>query len=420
MNIKYGTSTFTLEADFLKGALTLLPAEKEGKRKPLEAIENALREPIGTPPLKELLLQKRPKKVVVVVNDITRPTPYEFLLPPLLDAFSQAGVEQEQITFVIATGIHVHHSRQENEEVFGRELVENYEIISHDPDGELTDLGSLPSGNPLSVNKYIAEADFVITTGLIAPHYFATYSGGRKSILPGAAGRESIQANHAMMIDHFGLEVPLKENPINLDMVEAARRVGVDFILNVVTNSKGEIVEVVAGELTKAWLKGVEYSAEMFVVPLENKADLTLVSAGGFPRDIDMYQAQKALDNAWKATKKGGLILLFAECRQGFGEDTFAQWINEAKTPGDIVTRIKKNFVLGGHKAYAIARVVEENEVILISGLARETTENLFFKKAENPEEALKYAAARLEQINSHNPKVIVMPQGALTVPQVK
>lgn len=420
MELKYGKSKVNLDINGFKSLKILLPDEKEGLEEPFKGVEASLQFPIGTPPLRKMLENKKPEKIVIVVNDITRPTPYEYILPPLLDQLHNAGVKKEQITFIIATGIHEPHTEEQNVQIFGRDIVNDYRFISHDPDDNLVDLGTLPSGNSLLVNKNVAEADFVITTGLITPHYFATYSGGRKSILPGVCGRRTIQENHSLMVDLFDRDLPLADNPINLDMIDAARRVNVNFILNVVTNSRKEIVEVVAGELVKAWQQGVEISAGMYRVPVERKSDVTIVSAGGFPKDINMYQAQKALDNANKVTRDGGVILFLAECSMGLGEPTFAEWMEEAGEPRDIIDRITEEFVLGGHKAFAIARVVEDKEVILISDLDQKTTESLFFKKADSLEEGLKYIAAKKGQDCFEDCFMVIMPEGALTVPLVQ
>jgi lactate racemase len=420
MELKYGKEKLQFQPEGLGQVKVLLPAEKKGVRDPLQAVRESLKSPTGTPALKDMLREMKPESLVIVVNDITRPTPYKYMLPPLLEEIEGAGIASEQITFIIATGIHGSHTREQDEEVFGKELIDKYRFISHDPDRDLVDLGYLPSGHRLLMNRYVAEADFLITTGLITPHYFATYSGGRKSILPGVSGRESIQENHSMMVDYFDQEIELAKNPINLDMIDAARRVELNFILNVVTNSQKEIVKVVAGEAVEAWQEGVEVSAEMYRVPLEKKADITVVSAGGFPKDINMYQAQKALDNARKATREGGIILLIAECSMGLGEDTFARWMNEAEKPQDVIERIKKGFVLGGHKAYAIARVVENKEVILVSDLNKEMTENLFFRKADSLEDGLEYIENNIGRFSSGEPFTVIMPEGSLTVPEFK
>jgi len=417
MKLKYGEEKLTLNLKKLGEKVeTLLPNEKDGVTDPLEAVKASLTDPIKSLPLDKLVREKQPKKVVIVVNDVSRLTPYDYMLPPLLEKLEEGGIDKEAITFIIATGIHDPNTEEQNRKIFGDEIVDNYRLISHNPDNNLVDLGKLSSGNTLLLNKEVVEADFLITTGVITAHYFAGFSGGRKSILPGVAGRDSIQRNHAHMVNLLGNLPKIEDNPVSLEMIEAAKKVGVDFILNVVTNSKKEIVEVVAGDLEAAWYQGVKTSTQMYHVPIKKKADVAIVSAGGYPKDINIYQAQKALDNADYAVKGGGTIVLLAECRAGLGEDVFKEWLNTATRPEDNVKRIKERFVIGGHKAFAISKVVLSKEFILISEFNQEITESMFAKKMNNLDEVLSY----LEDKYNNKYSAIIMPQGGLTVPVVE
>jgi nickel-dependent lactate racemase len=198
-------------------------------------------------------------------------------------------------------------------------------------------------------------------------------------------------------------------------MIEAAEKVGVDFIINVVTNSRREIVKITAGDLKEAWYEGIDVSAEMYHVDLEEKADVAIVSSGGFPRDINVYQSQKALDHADHGTKKGGTIIWVAESSEGLGEKTFETWMEEAEKPEDNEKRIKEKFVIGGHKAFAISKVVKDKEVILISDLSREETEKMFIKKMPELQDAVDY----VEDKYNGEYSCIILPQGSLTVPKV-
>lgn len=417
MELKYGRSKFEfkLAADRVKAVLTA--AEKPGLDSPLDEVASALENPIGTASLAQLLAKKQQNKelnkVVIVVNDVTRYTPYQYLLPPLLDKLAAAGIRKKAITFVIATGVHAAHSAAQNREIFGNKIVDNYNFIFHNCDHDLIELGSLSTGNILKLNRQVAEADFLITTGVILPHYMAGFSGGRKSILPGVAGRQTIQNNHAMMVKVLDQQPALSDNPISQEMFEAAALAGVDFILNVVTNSKREIVQVVAGDCQKAWQAGIATSAEMYHLPLQEKAEVAIVSSGGFPRDINIYQAQKALDHADQAVKSGGTIIWLAECSEGYGERTFKKWMDEAIKPVDNITRIAKGFLLGGHKAFAISKVALKKEIILISQLSNSATKNIFARKANSLQEAINY----VEQKYNSNYSAYILPQGSLTVP---
>ncbi|MBE3036928.1 MAG: nickel-dependent lactate racemase, partial [Candidatus Atribacteria bacterium] len=381
---------------------------------PENRLKNLLKNPIAYASRKELIFQKKASKILIIVNDITRPTPYEVILPPLLDELHQIGIKKENIIFMVATGIHRSNSQEEIKEIFGEHIFSAYKFINHDCDDlRSKDLGNLKSGNKLWVDPMVSDSDFIITTGVIVPHYFAGFSGGRKSILPGICGRKTIEANHARMVHPNARAGNLKGNPVHQEMQEAAEKVGVDFNINVVTNEHHEIIEIVAGELLASWQQGVEICKQIYICPIEKKADVVIASAGGYPKDINVYQAQKALDNAYQAVKSGGTIILLAECSEGYGEPTFEKWIEEANTPDDIIKRLKNKFVLGGHKAYSIAKLTKEVEVILISSLPPEKVHKLFFIPMENIAQALNYVQDRYGE----NFQAYILPSGNTVLP---
>ncbi|MBA7498039.1 Lactate racemase [subsurface metagenome] len=392
MKLKYGKEEIRLPIKD-ENIIKILNLKKQ---KALLNPENSLKElfknPISSPSLRDLIIQKKAKKVLIIVNDITRPTPYELILPPLLDELHQTGIKKENIIFMVATGIHRSNSQEEIKGMFGENIFSAYKFINHDCDDPRSkDLGKLKSGNKLWVNPIVSDIDFIITTGVIVPHYFAGFSGGRKSILPGICGRRTIEGNHSQMVHPNARSGNLKDNPVHQEMQEAAEKVGVDFNINVITDEHSEIIEIVAGELLASWQEGVEICKKIYICPIEKKADVVIASAGGYPKDINVYQAQKALNNAYQAIKSGGTIILLAECLEGYGEPTFENWIEEANTPDDIIKRLKNKFVLGGHKAYAIAKLTKEVEVILISSLPSDKARKLFFIPMENISQALNY-----------------------------
>lgn len=393
------------------------PVKVEADAGASEQITTALRHPVGSKPLPQIVDDKDPQKVAIIVSDITRPIPYMAILPPLLAELQMAGVTREQITFVIATGIHAAHTSAQNAELFGKELLKSYRFHVHDSDAsDLVSFGRLSTGNELLINRVVAEADLCIVTGAIAPHYFAGFSGGRKAILPGVAGRQTIEQNHRLLMDMLHQEVPLEKNPVNLEMIEAAQKVGVDFLLNVVLTPTKEIVQAVAGDVQAAWKAGITTCEHIYKRPVLAKADLTIASPGGYPKDLNVYQAQKSLANADGVTRDGGIIILLAECSEGFGEPTFEQWINEAPNPEAIIQRIEECFVLGGHKAFGIARIARKKEIILISALDHATTGKLFMKKYDTLEEAIAYAEQKL----SPDYKTIIMPHAGYIHPYLE
>lgn len=416
-DLKYGNGTVGLDLDTTRIAEVVLPKHRDPLADPLGEVKRALQEPTGTPALAEMLKTKKPQKLVIVVNDITRPTPYSILLPPLIETIEEAGIPDSHVTLVTATGIHDPHTPEQNVLVYGEEACRRFRVVSHnavDASG-LVYKGKLPSGYDFWLNKIVDESDFLITLGVVMPHYFAGFSGGRKSILPGVSGKETVQKNHARMVELMDHLPPIRENPVSLEMIHAARTAGVDFILNVVVDDAGNVVKVVAGDLEKAWYKAVEVSEEMYMIPIREQADIAISAACGFPRDINLYQSQKALDHADRATKKGGTIILVAECREGYGEKVFEQYMNSGFTPQEIMSKIKAHFVMGGHKAYGFAKVAAEKKIIMVTSLSEGIVASCFAQKAASVEEALKIAL----QTHGGSARCIVMPEGSVTVPVV-
>jgi nickel-dependent lactate racemase len=416
MKLKYGKEEIQLILPDKNILQVLNLKEQEVLSNPEEKLKYLLKNPIGSPSLKELIFQKKAQKILIIVNDITRPTPYKIILPPLLSELEEAGIKKEDIKFIIATGIHRDNYKEELSNIFGEDLIYTYKFINHNADSpDLHYLGKLKSGNELWVSSLVSESDFIITTGVIVPHYFAGFSGGRKSILPGICGRKTIEDNHAKMIHPNACAGNLRGNPVHEEMQEAAEKVEVDFNINVVINENQKIVEIVAGGLFESWQKGVEVGKKIYFYPIKKRAEVVIASAGGYPKDINVYQAQKSLDNAYQAAKPGGTIILLAECTEGYGEPIFEQWIKEAESPEDIIKRIKEKFVLGGHKAYGIARVVKEVEVILISSLPPEKVRKLFFIPMRNISPAIDYVKDKYGE----DFQAYILPSGNTVVPQL-
>ncbi|GHU89578.1 hypothetical protein AGMMS49925_00280 [Deltaproteobacteria bacterium] len=413
--LAYGTSrlSFTLP-DNIKPAI-IKPCSKKGLADPLGETRRVLRKPVGTRALLDMLRAKKPQTVIVVVNDITRPTPYDVLFPPLLEIFAEAGIKDEQVTLLIATGIHAPHTDAQNLEVYGEEITRRFKIINHNAfdEANLVKLSVFKSGYEFIVNRMAVEADFLITLGVVMPHYFAGYSGGRKSILPGLAAKDTVEKNHARMVEIMDALPPIDKNPVSNEMIEAAQQVGVDFILNVVTNEAKEVVFVAAGEVHAAWRKAVDVSASMYEAPFDRQVDIAVTCAGGRPRDINVYQAQKALDHADRITRSDGAIILAAECPDGFGEDVFEEWIRRRWEPAKVMRAIKADFVLGGHKAYGFAKVANEKEVYLVSSLTADESSFIWTKKIANVQAAVDAVIAKYGTDASW----AYLPDGSLALP---
>jgi len=368
--------------------------------------------------LSEEIRRKRAKRAVIVVNDVTRPTPNNIILPPILEEIADAGIAKPDVTLVVATGIHRGITRDEMEETLGSEIVREYRVVNHDCDDEsnLVYMGRLSHGTEFYVNRIVCEAEMLITTGVIGVHYFAGFSGGRKSIFPGVSGRVSIEHNHSLMTCDNATVAALDGNPVSEEMVEAGRKVDVGFTVNVVVDAAGSVCAVVAGDMEQAWLDGVRQCREISVTPIDHLFDVAIASSGGYPKDINVYQAQKGLDNAQRAVTPGGTIVLIADCTEGFGEPTFERWMVESSSLDDIFARFSERFELGGHKAYSLARVLREKEVILVSGLPDSTVRQLFMTPAHSTDEALRLVTDKHGAAFS----CVVMPNSGGVVPYLE
>ncbi|NIR87282.1 nickel-dependent lactate racemase [Candidatus Bathyarchaeota archaeon] len=396
---------------------TIEPKEKPGAADSRAEVVRALREPIGTKPLGEIV--KPGGTVAVVVDDATRATPSYLMVPPLLDELNRVGLKDESIFLIFGCGSHRAVKPEEMKKLVGEEVLERVKVVNHDSKSEdLVYLGKTAKfGTKVYVNKVFAEADVRILTGDVELHYYAGYGGGRKSVLPAVSGAETIQSNHAMLLDPKARTGVLEGNPVHEDMVEAAKLAKVDFILNIVTNSKNELVRAFAGDLEQAFYEGVKLVDEMYKVPIERRADIVLVSPGGHPLDINLYQAYKGVDNALDSVKRKGVIVLVAECPEGHGHDVFYEWMTKFKDTKQMEKEIKKRFRLGGHKAYYLLKAVQKAEIILVSAMPDYLAQNVFkLKTARAINDALRDAF----DMAGKKARVWAIPHGNMTLPMFK
>lgn len=286
-----------------------------------EAITNSLRIPIGSPPLIELI--RKDDRVVVIVTDNTRACPDDRLLPPILAELGQK-IPRDNITIIIALGLHPPLSEEALIKKLGTLIVENYRVVNHDINDTVY-LGQTSRGTPVEINRQVVESDFRISTGLIEPHFFAGFSGGRKSIAPGVFSVRSAYINHGFeMIEHPLVRAGILEgNPVHEDMVEQAKMAELNFIVNVLLNREGQITQVVAGDFIKAHEKGCEIESEIAGVKVDHKVDITITTNGGAPLDLDLYQTCKGIDTASQVTRDGGVIIIASRCTTGIGPEEF-------------------------------------------------------------------------------------------------
>jgi nickel-dependent lactate racemase len=398
---------------------TIESIERQGASDAKAEVERALKAPtpIGSKHLSEIA--KPESKVAIVVDDNTRKTRSEMMLLPVLAELNLAGVRDENITIIFGCGTHRAVKPDEAVSIFGEEVLKRIKTVSHDCRAtDLVYLGTTKThGNKVFVNRVFAEADVRVLLGDVGFHYYAGYGGGRKSVLPAVCGEETIKHNHAMLLHANARTGNLVDNPVHQDMAEAAKLAKVDFIVNVVENKKGEIVKAFAGDLEEAFLEAVKLVDEMYRITVDRRADILVVSAGGYPADLNLYQSYKALDNAVDAVKRGGVIILVAECLEGHGNQVFYDWMARLGDLKNVEREIRRNFVLGGHKAYYLLKALQNHQIILVSSLPDYYATSIFKLKTAR---AVNDALTEALKIAGSASRVWAMPQGSYTLPLFK
>ena len=405
-----GVQTVELPEKNLIGVLKSnpMPHERTGP----DAVQDALAHPIGAPRLRALA--KPGQKIAIIASDISRPVPSYEILPAVLDELIAAGCRREDVTVVFALGSHRHHTEEEKRHLAGSAVYDTVCCVDSDPT-DCVHMGTTKNGTPVDITRVVAEADFRICTGNIEFHYFAGYSGGAKAIMPGVSTPAAIQANHSLMVSPAACAGNLDTNPLRQDLEEAGRICGIDYIVNVVLDEHKHIVYAVAGDTLEAHRAGCRYLDRMYRKPIPAPADIVIVSQGGAPKDANLYQTQKALDNAKHAVRKGGTIILIGACSEGLGSSKFEQWLTSAPTAHSMIERIGRQFEFGGHKAAAIAMVLENAQIDLVSEMPDAFVRSIFL----NPQPSAQKALDEAFQKYGPDATVIAMPFGGATLPVV-
>lgn len=410
LKLKYGKEEISISFPTKNLSAILLPKDKPGVNNPLVEIKSSLQKPLGSPPLSEIARGK--ENVIILCSDITRPSPSHIIVPPILEELNNAGVNDDNITIVFGLGSHRHHTKEEKIKLISEDIFNRIKCIDHDTN-KCIYMGKSKHKTPIWVFEPVVNADLIIATGNLEFHYIAGYSGGHKALMPGVCNKETIQANHILMLDPETRPGKINNNPMREDIEEIGNKIGVKFIVNVVLNAKKEIVKVVSGDPILAHREGCKYIDSMYKCPIKKQADIVLCSPGGYPKDINLYQAQKGFENASYAVKDGGIIILVAKCQELLGEETFEEWMLTANTYCDPLERVKKEFVLGGHKAVAICLVLNKKKTYIVSDIPNDLATKCFFTPFKSVDEALSKA---LEEKGA-DAEIIVMPYANSTLP---
>lgn len=413
IKIPYGKTfqTLNIEEGFelLESKIQELEAGADGGA----IVRAAMDSPIGSPKLRELAAGK--KNAVLIISDHTRPVPSKDIVPFMLEEL-RAGNPDIEITMLVATGCHRGTTPEELVHKLGEDIVSREHIVVHDCDSSpLTDLGPLPSGARLVVNSLVAQADLVVSEGFIEPHFFAGYSGGRKSILPGVCSRVTVLGNHcADFIDDPKARMGVIDgNPINRDMERAARMAKLAYIVNVIVNEAHEVVAAFAGDPIEAHHAGCAYLARYCEVEQKQKADIVITSNGGAPLDQNAYQAVKGLTTAADAAADGAALIICAECADGIGGDSFYKALSECAGPTELLEEIRRvpmdETVPDQWQYQILARILEKHHVYFVARKEMEEAVNAM-KMEYAP--SLEEAYARARALKGASARVAVIPNG--------
>lgn len=378
-----------------------------------ELIQNAIENPIGTNRLS--ILAKGKNNVVIIASDHTRPVPSKIIMPLMLQEIRK-GNKDAKITILIATGCHRGTTKEELIYKFGKDIVENETIYIHDCDenNNLVNIGTLPSGGDCIINKIAYNADLLVSEGFIEPHFFAGFSGGRKSVLPGICGRDTVLANHCSeFIDNkYARTGVLENNPIHKDMLWGAKTAKLAFIVNVVLNGKKEVIFATAGDCEKAHKKGTDFLSSLCGVKGQ-ECDVVITTNGGYPLDQNMYQAVKGMTAAEATVKKGGVIIMLAESGDGIGGEHFYRQLADEtdinKTMETFLNRKRNETVPDQWQTQIMLRVLMHAHVVYVSEIDDETVKKMHMIPAHSIEDAIKKAK---EILGKNDIKIVAIPDG--------
>ncbi len=387
---------------------------------PSQELRSILKEPIGCKPLREMARGKR--SACIVLCDITRPVPNKLLLPPVLDVLEEAGITRNNITLLIATGLHRPSTPEERRYMVGEEIVQQYRMVDHRARvrTEQRYLGKTANETPVYIDETYCAADLKISLGFIEPHLMAGFSGGRKMVAPGCAGEETIKALHSpfFLEDPHCREGSLEKNPLHRELVEIARMAGHDFIVNVALNEGGDITGIFAGDPERAHEAGVECVRKSVRTTLREPVDIVVTTSAGFPLDLTYYQAIKGMTAALPVVKRGGMLILAAECAEGLGGKEFSAMARRFSSAEEFQRHILHHPVeIDQWQLEECAKAALHADVVLVSsGIQPEEREELFIESAETVEEAIERGLRRYGDDST----IAVIPQGPYTLADIE
>lgn len=417
VKLPYGKEFIELEVDDNVDILVSQAGEFKAEKSEEDLVREALSNPIGSEKLSDLVKGK--EKITIITSDHTRPVPSHITMPILLEEIRSTNPEAD-ITILIATGFHRPTTHEELVNKFGEEIVNNEKIIVHKSgvDEDMVELDRLPSGGRLLLNKHAINTDLLISEGFIEPHFFAGFSGGRKSVLPGVASEKTVLANHCskFIASDYSRTGILDENPIHRDMAFAAEQARLAFILNVVIDAEKKIINAFAGDRVKAHARGCDFVRGLSTIEGVN-ADIAITSNGGYPLDQNVYQSVKSMTAAEAAAADDGIIIEVSRCNDGHGGESFYKTFKEAADPKDIEDRVlqipMEETIADQWEIQILARILVRHKVIFVTDPEnKQLIEDMHMTYAESLEEAL----AMAREIKGEDAKIAFVPDGVSVI----
>jgi nickel-dependent lactate racemase len=410
MDLKYGKGSIRFEQP--PGPMGVVQPQAAAVRPVSELLKESFAAPVGGARLNAVLRKDKPGDVVIIVSDITRKIAnYEEILSFLVAELVDAGVDEKNISFVVALGTHRHHSDEEDARLYGK-LRDDFNFLAHDCHHGLLQIGKTSTGLEVSVNRRVQEADFVIATGRVGFHYLAGYSGGRKSIVPGIAAYDTIRNNHSKLVRN-GVFVGKREgNIIAEEMAEAARLMGVDYLVNVVETPERETASIFCGHHEHAFDEAVGFLVRARQSRIPQPADCVIVSAGGYPDDRDFYHTHKAINLAMLCLKPHGSIILAGQCAEGFGNEKFMRLMLDNEIDA-LLNYPEKKIEVGGHRAFLTAKILKQHRVYVCADLDPAILQRMKFTPIQNIKQGID---AVLNGVGS-DVKTLIVPNGGAVLP---
>ena len=416
VELPYGRGTVTATVPDTIGVDVVDLPDVTPSADPIGEVSDALASPVGG---FDWSRWERAESVAIAVNDKTRPVPHRFLLPPLLERLAELGIADGAITFHIAVGGHPPMTPDEFTAVLPADIVDRYRVVSHDAEdpGGLVHLGETSRGTPVWANRSYAQSACKIVVGTIEPHQFVGFSGGVKSAAIGLAGPATINANHTLMAHPDSLVGTYDSNPARQDVEEVGAMIGVDLALNAILDPHREIVRALAGEPVSVMHAGWPLAVQQAQVEVDLDYPLVVASPGGHPKDLNVYQSQKAVSSAARIVRPGGTIVLTAACPEGSGSDHYEDWVAQRSSNDDVLATFRaEGFRVGPHKAFQLARDSVEARLVVCSEMSDELCDRLLLEHRPGLQQAVDDA------IDSFTPedRIAVLPHAGLTIPTLR